>query len=259
MLQRTFLIPIVTFFSLVVLSFLSACSQQELSLLSATSATSIPSLSSSNTATITKQPSKTPTIIPSFTESLTITPIPEFVEPEKCLTPHENYDLVVINGMLFNQRTYLMLEQAQSIYGGEIDLTGYHLTQGSYSNQVAASFGTHSGGGAVDISVIQYGTYQVLYDEIDNLVQALRIAGFAAWLRDFDQLYPGSPIHIHAIAIGDRDLSGPAQEQLSGEFGYFRGFNGIPQENGGIPVADEHGGPVLCQWMLDLGYADLRD
>lgn len=152
-----------------------------------------------------------------------------------------------------------MLEQAQSIYGGEIDLTGYHLTQGSYSNQVAASFGTHSGGGAVDISVIQYGTYQVLYDEIDNLVQALRIAGFAAWLRDFDQLYPGSPIHIHAIAIGDRDLSGPAQEQLSGKFGYFRGFNGIPQENSGIPVADEHGGPVLCQWMLDLGYADLRD
>ena len=91
------------------------------------------------------------------------------------------------------------------------------------------------------------------------MIQALRIAGFAAWLRDFDQLYPGSPIHIHAIAIGDRDLSGPAQDQLTGEFGYFRGFNGIPQENGLAPVQDEHSGPILCQWMVELGYSDLRN
>jgi hypothetical protein len=161
--------------------------------------------------------------------------------------------------MYINQRTFSMLEHAQSIYGGEIELTGYHLTQGSYTNLVSASFGTHIGGGAVDLSVIQYGTYQVLYADIEPLIQALRIAGFAAWLRDFDQLYPGSPIHIHAIAIGDQDLSGPARDQLTGEFGYFRGFNGIPQENGLAPVPDEHGGPILCRWMLELGYSDLRN
>jgi hypothetical protein len=257
--QRAILIPIFSFLGLVVLSFLSACSHQEHSSPSPTTAISTLSITSINTATITKQPSSTPTKVPSFTPTITITPTPEFIEPEDCLTPLENYDLIIINGMLFNQRTFLMLEQAQSIYRGEIDLTGYHLTQGSYSNLVSASFGTHNGGGAVDISVIQYGTHQVLYDEIDNLIHALRVAGFAAWLRDFDQLYPGSPIHIHAIAIGDRDLSDPALEQLTGQFGYFRGFNGIPQENGGKPIPDEHGGPILCQWMLDSGYADLRD
>lgn len=160
--------------------------------------------------------------------------------------------------MPINQRTYQMLLYAQELYGGELELTGYHLTQGSYTNLVSASFGTHNGGGAVDLSVIQYGTYKVLYDDIEPLIQALRKAGFAAWLRDFDQVHPGSPIHIHAIAIGDRDLSQPAIEQLIGTFGYFRGFNGLPQKEGYPPVVDEHGGPIICQWMLDMGYADLR-
>ena len=126
--------------------------------------------------------------------------------------------------MFINQRTFDMLKHAQTLYGGELELTGYHLTQGSYSNEVSASFGTHSGGGAVDLSVIQYGTYKVLYQDIESLIVALRTAGFAAWLRNFDQLYAGSPIHIHAIAIGDRDLSIAAQDQLTGEFGYFRGI-----------------------------------
>ncbi len=248
---------------LIFLVSLSACSQQgDYSILPA-SATSTFSPLATNTPTTILQPSSTATIIPSPTPSETSTQsptnTPAFVEPENCLTPQENYDLIEINGMFVNQRTFQMLEHAQSIYGGEIELTGYHLTQGSYTNLVSASFGTHSGGGAVDLSVIQYGTYQVLYADIDKLIEALRVSGFAAWLRDFDQLYPGSPIHIHAIAIGDRDLSGPAQEQLTGEFGYFRGYNGIPQENGKAPIPDEHGGPILCQWMLDLGYADLRD
>lgn len=209
--------------------------------------------------TITSPPSNTPTNVPSFTPTISSTPTPKFIEPDNCQKPPENYDLVEINGMYINKRTFSMLTHAQSIYGGEIELTGYHLTQGSYTNLVSASFGTHDGGGAVDLSVIQYGTYQVLYTDIEPLIQALRTAGFAAWLRDFDQLYPGSPIHIHAMAIGDSDLSVPAQEQLTGEYGYFRGFNGVPQEDGVAPLPDEHGGPILCQWMLEMGYSDLRN
>lgn len=161
--------------------------------------------------------------------------------------------------MVINMRTYEMLLHAQSLYGGELDLTGYHLTQGSYSNEVSASFGTHSGGGAVDLSVIQYGIYNILYEDIEPLILALRIAGFAAWLRDFDQLYPGSPIHIHAIAIGDRDLSTAATDQITGLHGYFRGFNGLPQPEGQPSIPDEHGGPILCQWMVSQGYSDLRN
>ena len=65
-------------------------------------------------------------------------------------------------------------------------------------------------------------------DDIDPLLHALRTAGFAAWLREYGELYDGSPIHIHAIAIGDAELSSAAQEQLTGEAGYFRGDSGLP-------------------------------
>lgn len=151
-----------------------------------------------------------------------------------------------------------MLHHAQSLYGGEIDLPGAALTQGSYSDAVAASFGTHAGGGAVDLSVLQRGTYTVLWDDIEPVIRALRTAGFAAWLREYGELHADSPIHIHAIAIGDAELSPAAQLQLTGETGYFRGFNGLPLTEGRLPVPDKHGGPIVCQWMIELGYGDLR-
>jgi len=151
-----------------------------------------------------------------------------------------------------------MLAHAQELYGGELELTGHAITQGSYTNDVSASFGTHMGGGAVDLSVLRRGTYTVLLDDIGPLIHALRVAGFAAWLREYGELYPNSPIHIHAIAIGDRELSPAAQEQLIGPAGYFRGNSGLPVPENGTPTPDRYGSPILCQWMIDLGYQDLR-
>jgi hypothetical protein len=151
-----------------------------------------------------------------------------------------------------------MLTHAQELYGGELELAGNAITQGSYTDSVSASFGTHAGGGAVDLSVLRKGTYTVLWDDIDLLLRALRLAGFAAWLREYGELHPDSPIHIHAIAIGDRELSPAAQEQLTGEAGYFRGYSGLPVAMYGTPTSDRYGGPILCQWMIDLGYRDLR-
>jgi hypothetical protein len=90
------------------------------------------------------------------------------------------------------------------------------------------------------------------------MVLALRRAGFAAWYRAPGDLGSGSPAHIHAIAIGDRELSSPAIEQLVGPGGYFRGLDGLPPEYGG-PHPDPNGGPVICPWMLALGYHDLRE
>lgn len=198
----------------------------------------------------------TPTII----QTITPTSVPEntpTLEPPECRTPPDDYDLVNINGHLLNRRTLSMLEYAQTLYGGEIEITGYAITQGSFNDNGAASFGTHLGGGAVDLSVMRTHTYNVLYDEIPALLRALRLAGFAAWLREPDEVYHGSAIHIHAIAIGDRDLSDAAQAQLTGEAGYFRGYSGLPPVNG-APTQDRFGGPVICQWMLDAGYEDLR-
>jgi hypothetical protein len=165
--------------------------------------------------------------------------------------------LVTIDEYLLNQRTVDMLEYAQTLYGGEINLTGSAITQGSFHDNGAASFGTHLGGGAVDLSVMRPGTWTVLYDDIPILLQALRVSGFAAWLREVDEVFPGSGIHIHAIAIGDRDLSDPAEAQLTGDAGYFRGLSGLPPVNG-VPTIDRYGGPIVCQWMVEMGYQDFR-
>jgi len=109
----------------------------------------------------------------------------------------------------------------------------------------------------VDISVKNPLDGSVLSKEIEPLIRAMRVAGFAAWLRDQNELTIGSVIHIHAIAIGDAELSPAAAEQLTGQYGYFRGYSGLPPGHGG-PSLDRHGGPILCRWMLNLGYADLR-
>ena len=212
------------------------------------------------TSTSSPLPTLTETPVPptlTFTPSppATITPTPE---PYGCLKPPEDYARVEIDGMTINQRTLAMLAHAQALYGGELEITGHAITQGSYSTRVEASFGTHSGGGAVDLSVLRRETYTGLWDAIEPLIRALRAAGFAAWLREYGELHPDSPIHIHAIAIGDAELSPAAQEQLVGDAGYFRGFSGLPVSMYGPPTLDRYGGPVLCQWMLDLGYWDMR-
>jgi len=234
----------------ILLSLLAGC-------LTPQAATSVPSAPPS-TATQTPAPptltaTQTPTASQTAIPSLTPTP-----EPLGCQKPPEDYTRVEVNGETLNQRTVAMLTHAQELYGGEIELTGYAITQGSYTDAVGASFGTHSGGGAVDLSVLRHGTYTVLWDDLAPLIRALRAAGFAAWVRDYGELYADSPIHIHAIAIGDQELSPAAEEQLTGEAGYFRGYGGLPVEMYGPPTPDRYSGPILCQWMIDLGYQDLR-
>ncbi|HJR81285.1 MAG TPA: hypothetical protein VJ821_14540 [Anaerolineales bacterium] len=198
---------------------------------------------------------------PTLTQIPTVTPVPPPTltpEPLGCQKPPEDYTRVEVNnGKMINRRTLAMLAHAKELYAGELDIAGYAITQGSYTEAVAASFGTHAGGGAIDLSVMREGTYTVLWDDIEPLLRALRAAGFAAWLREYGELHADSPIHIHAIAIGDQELSPAAKDQLTGPSGYFRGYSGLPAPDG-APTADRYGGPVLCQWMIDLGYRDLR-
>ncbi len=199
-------------------------------------------------------PTPTYTFSPSPTSTPTATPIPT-VAPYGCLRPPDDYTRVNVREHVLSQRALSMLEHAQALYGGTHDFFAA-ITQGSYTSVESASFGTHDRGGAVDLSVRDlYNWNSVLYGEFDIIILALRQAGFAAWVRDVGALYPGSPIHIHAIAIGDAELSEAAQRQLTGPEGYFRGFNGLPVDP---PLPDDHGGPYICPWMLEMGYADLR-
>jgi len=195
----------------------------------------------------------TPTTVLAVVVAPSATPV---VEPVGCQRPPDDYARVLVNGAKLNKRTLWMLRHAKTLTKGTIDFSGSAITQGSYNpGGVAASFGTHDGGGAVDISVIRRGV--ILRHELPDVIRALRIAGFAAWVRETSELYNGSPIHIHAIAIGDVDLSPIARDQLTGPFGYFRGYNGLPKKDNNF-VPDRHGGPILCRWMVDMGYQDLR-
>jgi hypothetical protein len=54
-----------------------------------------------------------------------------------------------------------------------------------------------------------------------RVVVALRKAGFAAWLRTPAQ---GFSYHIHACAIGDREMASGAKNQVQA---YFNGRNGL--------------------------------
>jgi hypothetical protein len=170
-----------------------------------------------------------------------------------CQKPPDDYALITLNGgMVVNRRTWVMLQQAAKIYQGKIQLAGSSLTQGSYHDE-PGGYGTHAGGGVVDISVMRPGTYTILYGDIPMVVHALRLAGFAAWLRLPDEVYDGSPIHVHAVAVGDRTLSPAALAQVMGPGGYFHGFTGNPAP-GKKPAPDRYGGPVICDWMRAEGY-----
>ncbi|MEU3052289.1 peptidoglycan-binding domain-containing protein [Streptomyces griseus] len=115
--------------------------------------------------------------------------------------PAHDYTRTTYGGRTVNQRTKVMLQTAASIFG-----SSFTLTQGSYNRGVSASAGTHDGGGVVDISVSSMSAPQR-----KAAVQALRKAGLAAWLR----VPPAFSYHIHAVAIGDRELSPSAKSQIT--------------------------------------------
>jgi hypothetical protein len=163
---------------------------------------------------------------------------------------------VQINGETVSARTLWMLKLAQHVYGGPGSIL--RVVQGSYTPGLKDSFGTHDAGGAVDSSIRNPANLsEVLWDEAPKMAMAMRQAGLAAWYRPTGMFGPDSGAHIHAIAIADPELSPAARRQFDGPEGYFRGLDGVIPEYGG-PHPDPHGGPVICPWMLEMGYKDLR-
>lgn len=118
---------------------------------------------------------------------------------------------VYFRGKRLNTRTRDMILAAEKILGYQ-----FTVIQGSYNaGGVAASAGTHDGGGAVD--VWGKGGSRVAAE-----VAALRRVGFAAWGRTPAQGNWG--YHIHAIAIRDPELSRGAANQV---VAYYNGRNGL--------------------------------
>jgi hypothetical protein len=120
------------------------------------------------------------------------------------------YDLTTYDGNTVDWLTRAALEKAAANLGYADGLT---ITQGSYNaGGVAASAGTHDGGGVVDLSAFEH----------ERKVRALRSVGFAAWYRPaIAGLWPA---HIHAVLIGNAKLSSGARNQVTE---YLAGRNGL--------------------------------
>jgi hypothetical protein len=132
----------------------------------------------------------------------------------------------VWRGKRLDQRTVAMLIEAE-----KLAKVPFVLSQGSYNTGVAASAGTHDGGGAVDISVHALNSTQRA-----AVVLALRQVGFAAWLRTPEQ--GNWPYHIHGIAAGDQDLSRGAAFQVAE---YARKRNGLANRGADTGPAGYYG------------------
>lgn len=118
---------------------------------------------------------------------------------------------VEVQGKTVNQRTLAMLRAAERRLGYELT-----IVQGSYNTDVKQSAGTHNGGGAVDL---------LAWDH-RRKVRALRTVGFAAWYRP-ELFKNGKRVwgpHIHAVAIGDDELSDTALAQVTD---YRNGKDGL--------------------------------
>lgn len=121
-------------------------------------------------------------------------------------------------GLVVNERTRRMLAAADAALPFALV-----LSQGSYNpGGDPTSAGTHDGGGVVDLSVTRLTSTQRW-----QAVQALRTVGFAAWLRTPDQ--GDWPAHIHAVAVGDTDVSAVARNQVAD---YHVGRNGLANHGG---------------------------
>jgi len=113
--------------------------------------------------------------------------------------------------ILVNLRTWAMLDVARDRLGFEEPLT---IVQGSYHRTSPESAGTHDGGGVVDLSPF----------DADRKVHVLRAIGFAAWHRP--RLLGHWEEHIHAIAIGDREMSPEARAQVRDYYAHRDGLAG---------------------------------
>lgn len=137
--------------------------------------------------------------------------------------PPADYRIVSFRGVRVNVRTRVMIERAES-YMKQMGINSkLSFSQGSYNTSVSASAGTHDGGGALDIRIGGYSSATA-----DNVVKALRMAGFAAWHRGVNDSFDP---HIHAIAIGDTRATQVAKNQVSE---YRRGGDGLVGSAGDI-------------------------
>ena len=137
---------------------------------------------------------------------------------------------VTVDGHTLNKRTANMLHRAEQRLGLNL-----RVLQGSY-HAGSLSAGTHLGGGAVDVAPVAGRNH--------DIVLQLRKVGFAAWHRTPSQ-GPWTE-HIHAIAIGDPEMSESARAQVHDYYNRRNGLAGHGPDDG--PRLDP-----IPTWYVPLG------
>jgi hypothetical protein len=168
-------------------------------------------------------------------------------EPAGCDVPPDDATIVQAGDRAISRRTLTMLTNAAELYGGRFDLEKFAIiTQSKLSGYLVLQ--VEVDGLSLNISITRPGSSTLLYLEVDSLVIALRVAGFAAW---FLEAVDPADAYILAVPVGDPQLSDAELELIQGEFGYFSGFG---FDEIGDPVPDIHGGPIICSWMLGSSF-----
>lgn len=130
------------------------------------------------------------------------------------------YGLTSWDGETVDNMTAAALRAATKEFG-----SNFSIMQGSHSHDVAASGGTHDGGGVIDLSVPN--------GDWEGAMTALRKIGFAAWVRNVPGYgSAGSGAHIHAVLIGNERLSPQAQLQVQSYLNNDDGLSGSRPDDG---------------------------
>jgi hypothetical protein len=139
------------------------------------------------------------------------------------------YSRIHVDGFVVDEYTAASVAQVKALFpflGG----TGtVHLAQGGYDNgAVAASAGTHNGGGCVDFSLSNKTPYNW-----EVLEKAARLAMFAAWHRT--PLYRNGVLvwsdHVHAVQIGNVMAAPLAKQQVNDYYAHKSGLVGEAPDN----------------------------
>lgn len=117
-----------------------------------------------------------------------------------------------LNDSKINARTRANLTEVERLAGVTLTvIKGQKIAQGD------SSAGTHDGYGVVDLRTSGWSTATR-----ESVLKAARETGNAAWYRTVAQGFDGP--HIHAVLMGDPDLSPSARRQVTA---YRNGHNGL--------------------------------
>lgn len=132
-------------------------------------------------------------------------------------------DRITVDGKTVNKKTRDALAWAGRKFHRRYPKAPWQVAQGSYNTTVAASAGTHDGGGVIDLRTTGAG---MTADQRDYALHCLKAAGFAAWIRDERD---GMPPHIHACLLASPGKFHPtmAYGARAQCISYLQGRNGL--------------------------------